>query len=201
MPIFLCSKMSESYIAYPRRELFVFGGFSDILKVWSSNKSREDFEGLASNHKEADTRIILHARDATVRGYTQVNVLCRDTDVLVLLLAHRENLCQYIWIFSGTSRRTCYIPVHKITLPEEKRKSLLAFHALTGCDTTSQFVGIGKQKAWKAFDGPSVRLLEHLGEGSHPNANVLADAEAFVCQLYNKGTEEVHVNKERATAF
>ena len=46
-----------------------------------------------------------------------------------------------------------------------------------------------------------MKLLEHLGEGSHPNANVLADAEAFVCQLYNKGTEEVHVNKERATAF
>ena len=83
----------------------------------------------------------------------------------------------------------------------QDHKSLLAFHALTGCDTTSQFVVIGKQKAWKAFDGPSVKLLEHLGEGSHPNANVLADAEAFVWQLYNKGTEEVHVNKERATAF
>ena len=112
---FLCTKMSESYIAYPRRELIVSGGFSDILKVWSSDKSREDFEGLASNHEEADTRIILHARDATVKGYSQVNVLCRDTDVLVLLLAHRENLCQNIWMFSGTSRRTCYIPVHKIT--------------------------------------------------------------------------------------
>ena len=57
-------------------------------------------------------------------------------------------------------QRTCDISVHKITLPEEKRKSLLAFHALTGCDTTSQFVGIGKQKAWRAFDGTSaVKLL------------------------------------------
>ena len=52
-----------------------------------------------------------------------------------------------------------------------------------------------------AFDGPSVKLLDHLGEGSQPNANVLADAEAFVRQLYNKGTEEVHVNKEGTTAF
>lgn len=51
------------------------------------------------------------------------------------------------------------------------------------------------------FDGPSVKLLDHLGEGSQPNANVLADAEAFVCQLYDKGTEEVHVNKEGTTAF
>lgn len=46
-----------------------------------------------------------------------------------------------------------------------------------------------------------MKLLEHLGEGSQPNVNVLAGAEALVCQLYNKGTEEVSVNKEWATAF
>jgi len=163
--------------------------------------TREDFRGLASNHEEADTRIVLHARDATVRGYRQVNALCRDTDVFVLLLAHRVDLCQDIWMFSGTSRRKRYISVHKITLPEEKRKSLLAFHAITGCDTTSQFAGIGKQSAWKAFEGCSPELLEHLGEESPTNASVLADAEAFVCQLYNKGTKEVNINKERAAAF
>lgn len=68
MPIFLCAKMLKRYITYRRRELVVSGGFSDILKVWSSDETREGFEGLASNHEEADTRIILHARDATVRG-------------------------------------------------------------------------------------------------------------------------------------
>ena len=86
---FLSTEMSQSYIPHPRRELVVSGGFNDMLKVWSSDNSREDLEGLASNHEEAYTRIILHARNATVRGYSQVNVLCRDTDVLVLLLAHR----------------------------------------------------------------------------------------------------------------
>ena len=40
----------------------------------------------------------------------------------------------------------------------------------------------------------------HLGEESHPNANVLAH-EAFECQPYKKGIEEVHINKERAAAF
>ncbi|CAH3171119.1 unnamed protein product, partial [Porites lobata] len=37
-----------------------------------------------------------------------------------------------------------YIPVHRIPLSEEKRKSLLAFHAITGCDTTSQYYSVGK---------------------------------------------------------
>ena len=198
---FLSTEMSQSYIPHPRRELVVSGGFNEMLKVWSSDNSREDLEELASNHEEADTRIILHARNATLRGYSQVNVLCRDTDVLVLLLAQRQDLCQNIWMFSGTSKRKRYIPIHKIALPEEKRMTLLAFHAITGCDTTSQFFGIGKQKAWKAFDGRSVKLLEHLGEENNPSANVLADAEAFVCQLYNHGTKEVHINKERAAVF
>lgn len=197
---FLSTEMSQRYGTHPRRELVVSGGFKEILKVWSSSASREDLQELSSNHEEADTRIVLHTRDATAKGYKQVNVLCRDTDVLALLVAHKQDLCEEIWMFSGTSRRKRYIPVHKITLPEEKRKSLLAFHAITGCDTTSQFAGIGKQTAWKVFDS-SPRLIEHLGEDCPPEASVLADAEAFVCQLYNYGTDGVDIDKERAAAF
>ena len=63
------------------------GGFKDTLKVWSSDTSRQDIRKLASDQEEADTRIVLHARDVAARGYKQVNILCRDTDVLVLLLA------------------------------------------------------------------------------------------------------------------
>ena len=88
----------------------------------------------------------------------------------------------------------------KIPLSEEKRKSLLAFHAITGCDTTSQFYGVGKASAWKVFeDAPG--LLEHIGEESQISTDVLAKAEAFVCKLYNPGTQEVEINKERAAAF
>ena len=106
-------------------------------------------------------------------------------------------------MFSGTSKRKRYLKIKdsqdRIAGGEEDGTARI--HAITGCDTTSQFVGIGKQKAWKAFDGPSVKLLERLGEENHPSANVLADAEAFVCQLYNHGTREVHINKERAAVF
>ena len=76
----------------------------------------------------------------------------------------------------------------------------LAFHAITGCDTTSQFYGVGKASAWKVFeDAPD--LLEHLGEESQISADVLVKAEAFVCKLYNPGTQEVEINKERAAEF
>ena len=103
-------------------------------------------------------------------------------------------------MFSGTSRTKKYITVHKISLPEEKRKSLLAFHTITGYDTASQFVGISKQSALKIFDSSS-KLIEHLGEHCPPKESVLADAKAFVCQLYNHGTDRVDINEERAAAF
>lgn len=196
---FLSTEISERYEPHPPRELVVSGGFNAILRVWSS--TREDLRGLSSSQEEADTRIVLHARDAAARGYKQVNVLCRDTDVLVLLLAHRHDLCDDVWMFSGTSRRKRFTPVHKIVIPEEKRKSLLAFHALTGCDTTSQFAGIGKATAWKVLDDQTASLIASIGEASPPSPRTLSDAEAFVCQLYHNGTREVEINRERAAAF
>ena len=108
--------------------------------------------------------------------------LCRDTNVLVLLLAHRQDLCQEISMFFSTSRTKRYFAVHKISLAEEKRKSLLAFHTITGCDTTSQSGGTGKQSALKILDSSS-KLNEHIGKHCPPEESVLADAEAFVCQL------------------
>ena len=50
---FLFTEMSRSYNAHPRRELVLGGGFSDTLKVWSFDITREVFEGVASNHDEA----------------------------------------------------------------------------------------------------------------------------------------------------
>ena len=91
------------------------GGFKDALKVWSSDTSQHDIRELASDHEEADTRIKVHARDAAAGGYKQVNNLCRDVDVLVLLLAHQEQLCQEIWMFVGTSRQRRYIPVTSVS--------------------------------------------------------------------------------------
>ncbi|CAH3177444.1 unnamed protein product [Porites evermanni] len=104
-------------------------------------------------------------------------------------------------MFAGTSRQKRYMPVHRIPLFEEKRKSLLAFHAITGCDTTSQFYGVGKASAWKVFEDAPDELLEHLGKESQISADVLAKAKTFVCKLYRNGTKKVEINKERAAVF
>ena len=71
-------KRSLTNFVSTRRELVVSGGFKEVRRSWSS--VREDLQGLSSSQEEADTRTVLHARDATLSGYKQVNVICRDTD-------------------------------------------------------------------------------------------------------------------------
>jgi hypothetical protein len=116
-------------------ELIVSGGFEQIEKAWSSD-GREIVD-LMSDHEEADTRIVLHAKEATKSGFTRVDIISRDTDVLVLLLAHRHLLCEEIWMQCGTRKVPHFVPVNKIQLNNDILESILAYHALTGCDTTA----------------------------------------------------------------
>ena len=113
------------------------GNVFTIKIVWSS--ASRDLSHLISTTEEADTRIFLHAKDALACGYQCMVISCRDTDVLVLALAHRPELSPEIWIHSGTSKHPKYIPVHLINLAPSVIDRIIAFHAVTGCDVTSQF--------------------------------------------------------------
>ena len=124
-------------------ELVLGGGFNDIKTVWPS--ASRDLSHLISTTEEADTRIFLHAKDALACGYQRMVISSRDTDVLVLALAHRSELFPKIWIHSGTSKQPKYIPVHLFNLAPSVIDNIIAFHAVTGCDVTSQFSGKGKR--------------------------------------------------------
>ena len=65
--------------------------------------------------------------------------------------------------------------VHKVDCPDERRDIILAFHAITGCDSTSQFAGISEKAAWKIFCSVP-HLLSLLGIAHSPNAQVMSKA-------------------------
>ena len=44
-------------------------------------------------------------------------------------------------------------------------------------------------------------MLERLSDDQYLDSEVLSNAEAFVCQLYNLRTKEVLISKERAATF
>ena len=83
---FLCNDVSQQYCSELRKELILSGGFSDLHKVGFLHDDRS-VASVSANHVEANTRILLHGRDAATSVYQQVNIVSRDTDVLVLLLA------------------------------------------------------------------------------------------------------------------
>ena len=56
---------------------------------------------LASNHEEADTKLLLHAVDATISGATSIEIMSPDTDVFVLSLRRFPQLCQNTTFVTG----------------------------------------------------------------------------------------------------
>jgi len=62
-------------------------GTEHAIKELSTAATRE-VEALASNHVEADTRMVLHAVHSA--SFPRTIVRCDDTDVLVLLLYYQS---------------------------------------------------------------------------------------------------------------
>jgi len=176
-----------------RFELVTGGGFTDVTDARST---RRDDPRLHGNHEEADTRLILHSCEAVNEGYQRVLVICRDTDVMLLLIHFVSTRISEVWMVSGTAKnRKCY-PLHAVSerLTQPVRENLLSFHALTGCDTTSYFSGHAKKSCWKAFESQPL-LVKGIGRDGD-----LAPIEQFVCHLYGTPDQRT-VNHARLQLF
>ena len=158
---FFCEKLCSQ--APVDKEIDVAGGFRDELEVKSSTGAT-DLGPLKSTNEEADTILVLHAVHSQ---FHTVVVSSRDTDVLLLLVSHFERMqCQHLWMKSVTSNKRRYIPIDAVfnKLPIRSASSLLALHALTGCDTTSYIANNTKRSSWKIFKQQH-GLLKNLGIG------------------------------------
>ena len=90
---------------------------------------------------------------------------------------------ELIYITTFFSR---YIPVHDIvkTLGPSRSKALPAFHALTGCDTTSAFFGKGKKSAWAVWQSlPELTLPLELFSSPNPTQEVISNHTSVLHRL------------------
>jgi len=96
----------------PRNKtIVVSGGFVDEEQVFSSNPE-VDTDKLKARHEEADTRLILHC---TENQAPSIVIAARDTDVLVLLLAHFHKMSsEKVWLKAGSVANRKYIPIHTL---------------------------------------------------------------------------------------
>ena len=151
-----------------KEELFPY--LSQVSSAWRSDSNKEivvtdGIEVLVSPvrdttllapclHEEADTRMFVHAADAASRRHKKMIVRTVDTDVVVLAVSVFEQLgIDELWLDFGVGKHRKYIASHLVAQAIGRRKSkcLPFFHALTGCDTTSSFLGHGKRSAWETW--------------------------------------------------
>ncbi len=123
------------------------------------------------NHEEFDTRVMLHAANASPQGYERILIVANDTNIVVLGISFFTEIgAEKVWICFGTRKRLKYISIHQIcnAMSPAQVRALPAFHALTGCDNTSFFSGTGKKSAYKKWETrPDHHIMSINGKALH----------------------------------
>ena len=166
------------------------------------------------HQEEADTRICVHVNDALRRGAHNILVSTVDTDVVVLLVSiyHQLHIAfSYfnIWVGFGTGSHFRYYHINSIcqNLGVQICQALPYFHAFTGCDTTSQFLGKGKKSAWESCKAYPDAFKAFILATDHPFQMLDLESfemeilERYVCVLYDKTTSINSVNELRKELF
>ncbi|KAG0728449.1 hypothetical protein GWK47_032424 [Chionoecetes opilio] len=133
------------------KEVFITSG-TDVISRGS------DHSMPRCDHEEADTRIVVHLKDALDKGCTTVwyalstqTSLSYDRKVSSLTSQHQMAA---IWVAFGNWKEL-HVPgyqCHMLCLGKDRSTALPMFHSFTGCDTTSAFFGKGKKSVWEAWN-------------------------------------------------
>lgn len=179
---------------------------SDIVL---SNKP-SDLTGVSPcQHEEADTRMILHLRNAAEQGHSKAYLRTVDSDVVVLVINQFHELgLSELWIGFGTGKSYKDIPIHHISqmLGPQRCEALPLFHAFTGCDVVSAMFGIGKKSAWKAWAAfPEVNdtfiAITRDPTGLTLDSLHMRCLERWTVLMYSKNCNTDSVNEARKLLF
>ena len=128
-------------------------------------------------------------------GYRQIQVICEDTDVFVILLHHYRQ--------QQLSEKVPPVDVLMQYPPSVQAAISIPKHVLSGCDTVPQLFGIGKKKVIKLLKGQdnNANGIEQLGniDPDIPWDNTERGGISFICGLYgnsgNKTLAEMRYSK------
>ena len=103
---------------------------------------------LKSSHEEADAKIVKQCMSCAMEKNRCTKVICEDTDVFVLLTAYvlKYSIESLVLMEASASNRSM-VDINKTAKKNaEIVPSLIATHALSGCDSVPKIFGIGKKK-------------------------------------------------------
>ena len=111
-----------------------------------------------------------------------------------------------LWIAFGVRKHYRYIAAHQIAeaLGEHRSRSLLFFHAFTGCDVISFFSGRGKTSAWHVWEVLSEltdTFLELASSTVTVSEDIMLLIEKFVVLWYDRTSEFRTVDEARQHFF
>lgn len=146
-------------------------------------------DDLKTTHEEADVIIPHQVIDAAENGSKCIKVICDDTDVFALLIHYfKASSVKCSVLMENTKGERSIIDIgetaekHQDIVP-----SLLAAHALSGCDTVAYHYGIGKATVLKALQ--SGCELNHLGKHNASMDQVVEESTAFISKCYGYKNE------------
>ena len=135
---FLVDEWKNSKFATTFHRFPLFTTCNDKFFKFQSNDGitveRENVPGLMCDHEEADTRMLLHAKNASDEGNTTVIIRTPDTDVLVLGIYYQYQIDASLLVLMGNGRRRRVIDTHAIaeSLGQAMVAALPGYHAFTG---------------------------------------------------------------------
>lgn len=175
----------------------VLSGAMDNNEVYSSN-ANIDTRTLQTSHESLTTRIVLHAIQSIEKTVT-ISTACASAGIVAL--RHFDKMkCEELWMEIPTPKAKQYLPLHHVAsaIQSEARENLLAYHALTGCESTSYLYGVTKLGSWEIFT-KHVHLLTNFRRDTFSEAK--NSAEAFMVKLYKVDESIDSANVARYVLF
>ncbi|GFX24619.1 uncharacterized protein TNCV_3343991 [Trichonephila clavipes] len=140
-------------------------------------------------HEEADTRITYHICQINVDA--QVVVCCSDSNILIILLGNMDHLnaSLKLWNQWGVGNHERLISISDLyqDLGISLSKSLLYFHAITGCDYTPAFFQKGKLRPFKLLKKSveyQLACQKIITDDDDELERTFATLEKFICHMY-----------------
>ena len=144
---------------------------------------------LDSTQEEADTRLLLHADDASV-NYHNIVIQTPDTDNLILAIAIRASETKF-QVKTGKQNKLRLIDVEKVVdgidynNKADVSEAFLGLHTFTGCDTTSAFHGYGKVKAFRLMlKHDFVSPFKSLGQSWEVSQELFEKLQVFIWETW-----------------
>ena len=174
-----------------QKVLYVTSGI-DVFRIAADEAQL--VQELQSNHQEANTRMLLHSRHASM-SYGKIIVSSPDTDVFMIMLSKMTEMNGQLFMLTGTGNKRRIIDVNSVAegiyenqnetycTKNQVLKALLGFHCFTGCDA-----GPGKLKPLKLLfkNSEYIDTFSSLGEDMELDEETAKELEKFALHVYGK---------------